>query len=130
MVPIRTRNGRLQLQRLQGQLRDEGISSSSENMVDNNDINMEEVTMDFILNSVKAIKRKRLDANQEKLKAILTTGSNLILEVNTATFKMAREGIRTIMESIEQCKPKTVTLTKKSDKENNIVEECYRRPHN
>ena len=99
-------------------------------MVDNNDINMEEVTMDFILNSVKAIKRKRLDANKEKLKAILTTGSNLILEVNTATFKMAREGIRTIMESIEQCKPMTVTLTKKSDKENNIVEECYRRPHN
>ena len=42
--PIQTRNSRLQLRRLQGQLRDEGISSSSANMVDNNDINMEEVT--------------------------------------------------------------------------------------
>ena len=80
-----------------------------------------------MLNNVKAIKRRRLDANIEKLKAILTTGSNLILQFSTATFKMAREGIRIIMDSIEQCRTKTVvTLTKKSDKENNIVEECYR----
>ena len=85
---------------------------------------MEEVTTNFILNNVKAIKRKRLDANKEKLKAILTTGSSRMLEFSTATFEMAREGLRTIMDRMEQCKPKTVTLTKKSGKENNVVEEC------
>ena len=121
--PIQTRNRRKTLKNYlecdTGELATPEIENKNQN-------NAEHQTLEFILNSSKASKKKRLDTNRNKFKGIMKTGGNLVIEFSTATFEMVRAGIRNIMDSLKQKSMITIDHKQKTDKENNIMDEFYR----
>ena len=92
--PIQTRNRRKTLKNYLECDTGELATPETENKNQNN---AEHQTLEFILNSSKAIKKKRLDTNRNKFKGIMKTGGNLVIEFSTATFEMVRAGIRNII---------------------------------
>ena len=121
--PIQTRNRRKTLKNYlecdTGEITTLEIENKNQN-------NTEHQTLESIINSSKAIKKKRLDTNRDKFKGLMKTGGNLVIEFSTATFKMVRAGIKNIMDTLKRKSTITVEHKQKTDKENNIVDEFYR----
>ena len=121
--PIQTRNRTKTLNNYlecdTGELTTPEIENTNQN-------NAEHQTLEFILNSSKAIKKKRLDTNRDKFKGIMKRGGNLVIEFSTATFEMVRAGIRNIMDSLKQKSMIIVDHQQKTNKENSIIIEFYR----
>ena len=81
--PIQTRNRRKTLKNYlecdTGEITTLEIENKNQN-------NTEHQTLEFIINSSKAIKKKRLDTNRDKFKEPMKTGGNLVIEFSTVTF--------------------------------------------
>ena len=112
--PIQTRNRRKTLKNYlecdTGELATLEIENENKN-----ENNTEHQTLEFILNSSTAIKKKRLDTNRDKFKGIMKTGRNLVLEFSTTTFEMVRAGIKNIMDNLKQNSMITVDHEQNTD---------------
>ena len=90
--PIQTRNRRKTVKNYLECNTDELTTLEIENG-NENESNLEHQTLEFILNSSRAIKKKHLDTNRYKFKGIMKAGGNLVFEFSNATFEVVRAGI-------------------------------------